>query len=232
MRSLSKLTRPAQKAVAHPAPRSPATGGTGAAASCGVARAASRAARERLTVPLGTARMMRTVPLSCFSAGARALGPTGLPVGHYSAGFVRRRALSGWVSKMADGTTCAIAPLTIPALSPSAPVNDADARAQVDVGSQFFVRDRPTTYFRRSGCRCARSPSFFSSPSTHPSLDVASARPLSCRRRRSRSSTPKKTCFSARQVHRSFMRARAARGLSRRRARCARLARRHSVTAA
>ena len=38
---------------------SPATGGTGAAASCGVARAASRAAREHLSVPLGTAQSRR-----------------------------------------------------------------------------------------------------------------------------------------------------------------------------
>ena len=40
---------------------SPATGGTGAAASCGVARAASRDDRERPTVPLGTAQSRRTV---------------------------------------------------------------------------------------------------------------------------------------------------------------------------
>ena len=56
---------------------SPATGGTGAAASCGVARAASRAARERPTVPLGTARWARSRRLGCFSAGLRALAATG-----------------------------------------------------------------------------------------------------------------------------------------------------------
>ena len=56
---------------------SPATGGTGAAASCGVARAASRDDRERPTVPLGTAQSRRTVPLSCFSAGLRVLAAMG-----------------------------------------------------------------------------------------------------------------------------------------------------------
>ena len=56
---------------------SPATGGTGAAASCGVARAASRAAREHLSVHLGTAHLSRTRPLGCFSAGLRAVAATG-----------------------------------------------------------------------------------------------------------------------------------------------------------
>ena len=164
------------------------------------------------------------MPLSCFSAGARALGPTGLPVGHYSAGFVRRRALSGWVSKMADGTTCAIAPLTIPALSPSAPVNDADARAQVDVESQFIVRDRPIAHFCSSGYRCARSPSLFSSPSTHPSLDVACAHPLS-RRHRLSSQLPKTTRASQHVDSTERARARAcARPVSLRRVRSARWA--------
>ena len=46
---------------------SPATGGTGAAASCGVARAASRDDRERPTVPLGTAQSRRTVRSGCFA---------------------------------------------------------------------------------------------------------------------------------------------------------------------
>ena len=61
----------AQRTVARPAPRSPATGGTGAAASCGVARAASRAAPGHLSVPLGTARMSRSQLLGCFRAERR-----------------------------------------------------------------------------------------------------------------------------------------------------------------
>ena len=94
---------------------SPATGGTGAAASCGVARAASRAARERPTVPLGTAHLSRTRPLGCFSAGLRAVAATGLTIGHNCAGFIRRRALQGSVQVMADGTITPPRPLTISA---------------------------------------------------------------------------------------------------------------------
>ena len=61
---------------------SPATGGTGAAASCGVARAASRAARERQTVPLGTAKWARSRRLGCFSAGLLALAARCEPQTH------------------------------------------------------------------------------------------------------------------------------------------------------
>ena len=71
--------------------RSPATGGTGAAASCGVARAASRDDRERPTVPLGRAQSRRTVPLSCFSAGLRALAATGLTIGCFDCMRPKRR---------------------------------------------------------------------------------------------------------------------------------------------
>ena len=84
---------------------SPATGGTGAAASCGVARAASRDDRERPTVPLGTAHLSRTRPLCCFSAGLRAVAATGLTIGQYCAGFILRQALQGSVQVLADGTT-------------------------------------------------------------------------------------------------------------------------------
>ena len=62
--------------------RSPATGATGAAASGGVARAALRAARERLSVPLGTARVSRTCASGWFSAGLLALAATGEIVPH------------------------------------------------------------------------------------------------------------------------------------------------------
>ena len=61
---------------------SPATGGTGAAASCGVARAASRDDRERPTVPLGTAQSRRTCASGCFSAGLCAVAATGEIVPH------------------------------------------------------------------------------------------------------------------------------------------------------
>ena len=83
---------------------SPATGGTGAAASCGVARAASRAARERPTVPLGTADSWRTCASGWFSAGLLALAATGPTIGHNCAGSILRRALQGSVQVMADGT--------------------------------------------------------------------------------------------------------------------------------
>ena len=82
----------------------PATGGTGAAASCGVARAASRDDRERPTVPLGTADSWRTCASGWFSAGLLALAATGPTIGHNCAGSILRRALQGSVQVMADGT--------------------------------------------------------------------------------------------------------------------------------
>ena len=93
----------------------PATGGTGAAASCGVARAASRDDRERPTVPLGTAQSRRTCASGCVSAGLLALAATGELIGHYCAGFIRRRARQGRLQVMAYSATTPPRPLTMSA---------------------------------------------------------------------------------------------------------------------
>ena len=83
---------------------SPATGGTGAAASGGVARAASRAARERLMAPLGAANLPRSRPLGCFSAGLLALAATGLPIGRFDGIRPGRRVPQPYATETADGT--------------------------------------------------------------------------------------------------------------------------------
>ena len=125
---------------------SPATGGTGAAASCGVARAASRDDRERPTVPLGTAQSRRTVRSGCFSAGLRAVAATGLTIGHNCAGFIRRRALQGSVQVMADGTTTPPRPLTMSAPTLAPPQYIPTSRTHLDPANP------------RQGCPPSRTP--------------------------------------------------------------------------